>query len=85
MSSAPPSGIPILQLQSVSKRYGATHALEATSLDIDTDRTTVLIGPSGCGKTTLLRLMIGLLGPDEGRVLFRGEPLTTDNAREKVL
>jgi osmoprotectant transport system ATP-binding protein len=82
MSNAPPS-VPILQLQSVSKRYGAAQALAPTTLDVAADRTTVLIGPSGCGKTTLLRLMIGLLGPDEGRVLFRGEPLTSENAREK--
>ena len=72
---------PILELQSVSKRFGVTHALATTSLDIDTDRTTVLIGPSGCGKTTLLRLMIGLLTPDQGRVLFRGEALTAGNIR----
>jgi osmoprotectant transport system ATP-binding protein len=82
MSSAPPN-VPMLQLQSVSKRYGASQALSPTSLDVPADRTTVLIGPSGCGKTTLLRLMIGLLAPDEGKVLFRGEPLTPDNARGK--
>jgi osmoprotectant transport system ATP-binding protein len=82
MSSAAPN-VPILQLQSVSKRYGASQALTPTSLDVDADRTTVLIGPSGCGKTTLLRLMIGLLAPDAGRVLFRGEALTPANARGK--
>ena len=71
----------VLELQSVSKRYGAAQALAPTDLVVDADRTTVLIGPSGCGKTTLLRLMIGLLQPDEGRVLFRGQALTAANVR----
>ena len=67
---------PILKLDSVSKRFGTSAALHETSLELPTARTTVLLGPSGCGKTTLLRLMLGLLRPDTGRVLFRGEELT---------
>jgi osmoprotectant transport system ATP-binding protein len=70
-----PVSPPILQLVSVSKRFGAATALQPTDLDVETARTTVLLGPSGCGKTTALRLMLGLLLPDSGRVLFRGEHL----------
>ena len=66
---------PILQLEAASKRFGATVALHATTLEVPTGRTTVLLGPSGCGKTTALRLMLGLVRPDAGRVLFRGAPL----------
>ncbi|HEV8551110.1 MAG TPA: ATP-binding cassette domain-containing protein [Polyangiaceae bacterium] len=67
---------PILELSGVSKRWEGVAALHPTSLAVEAGRTTVLIGPSGCGKTTLLRLMLGLLEPDSGEVLFRGEPLT---------
>ena len=42
----------------------------------------MLIGPSGCGKSTLLRLMIGLIRPDHGEVLFNGTPFTPDNTRD---
>jgi osmoprotectant transport system ATP-binding protein len=72
---------PILQLVSVSLRHGAVVALAPTTLEIATGATTVLIGPSGCGKTTLLRLMMGLLTPEQGHVLFDGQTLTAQNVR----
>jgi osmoprotectant transport system ATP-binding protein len=72
------SSAPILRLAGVSKRFAAGAALEPTDLDLETARTTVLLGPSGCGKTTALRLMLGLLQPDAGQVLFRGQPLTPE-------
>jgi osmoprotectant transport system ATP-binding protein len=73
---------PILQLVSVSKRFGAALALQTTNLDVEAARTTVLLGPSGCGKTTALRLMLGLLRPDTGQVLFRGAELTAEGLLE---
>jgi osmoprotectant transport system ATP-binding protein len=69
----------MLELRGVSKRYGAAEVLPPTDLAVAAGRTTVLIGPSGCGKSTLLRLMIGLIWPDAGEVLFEGEPLTPAN------
>ncbi len=36
-----------------------------------------IIGPNGCGKTTLLHIMVGLLTPDKGQLLFHGEPVST--------
>jgi osmoprotectant transport system ATP-binding protein len=71
----------MLELNDVSKTYGATHALAATSLKMPRGQTTVLIGPSGCGKSTLLRLMIGLIWPDAGSVRLDGVALTPANAR----
>jgi osmoprotectant transport system ATP-binding protein len=70
----------MLELCGVSKSYGpGAVALRATDLRAEPGRCTVLIGPSGCGKSTILRLMTGLLRPDTGRVLFRGEPITPAN------
>jgi osmoprotectant transport system ATP-binding protein len=69
----------MLDLVGVSKTYGRATALHPIDLSLPTGRTTVLLGPSGCGKSTLLRLMVGLLRPDAGTVLFDGQPLTPDN------
>ncbi|MGB3224980.1 MAG: ABC transporter ATP-binding protein [Desulforhopalus sp.] len=41
------------------------------------DKRVGIIGPNGCGKTTLLHLMVGLLTPDKGEVLFHGKPIAT--------
>ena len=61
-----------IRIESVSKRFGQTVALESVSLDIGEGEIFFLLGPSGCGKTTLLRIVAGLETPDAGRV-FLGE------------
>jgi osmoprotectant transport system ATP-binding protein len=71
----------MLQLLAVRKSFHGTAAVQPTDLTLPTGKTTVLIGPSGCGKSTLLRLMVGLVQPDAGQVLFRGEPMTAEGAR----
>ena len=57
-----------VELQGVSKRFGATAALDGIDLAIPPGQFVTLIGPSGCGKTTLLRLVAGLAEPDGGTV-----------------
>jgi osmoprotectant transport system ATP-binding protein len=70
----------MIELKAVSKSFAGTQVLEPIDLIASAGRTTVLIGPSGCGKSTLLRLMIGLIEPDAGEVLFEGRQLTSANA-----
>jgi osmoprotectant transport system ATP-binding protein len=65
----------LVQLVGISKTYGETVAVAPTDLEIEQGKTTVLIGPSGCGKSTLLRLIIGLIEPDAGSVLFDGNAI----------
>jgi osmoprotectant transport system ATP-binding protein len=68
-------------LRDVAKSYVGRPVLGPLSLELPAGRTTVLIGPSGCGKSTLLRLLIGLVEPDAGEVLFAAEPVTPATAR----
>ena len=65
-----------LRLQSLSKRYGATFALQEVSLEVAQGQLLALLGPSGCGKTTLLRLIAGLLEPDTGKVMLSGQSVS---------
>ncbi len=71
---------PLLELRSVSKRYGGLKALHEVSFDVQKGTVFGLLGPNGAGKTTLLRLVTGILGPDSGSILLNGQI-----ARGKVL
>lgn len=73
---------PLVRLLGVSKKFGDAVALQSTNLDFLPGRTTALIGPSGCGKSTLLRLIIGLLDPDHGEVVFDGEKVSPKTAQK---
>ena len=73
---------PLVELIGVSKSFGGTIGLHPTDLAFQPGLTTALIGPSGCGKSTLLRLIIALLWPETGRVLFDQKDVTEANAQE---
>jgi osmoprotectant transport system ATP-binding protein len=73
---------PLVRLIGVSKSFGGTIALHPTDLDFKPGLTTALIGPSGCGKSTLLRLIIALLSPDRGKVMFDAIEVSATNAQE---
>src|SRR6266404_8384817 len=77
---------PLVQLRNATKCYANTAALHSINLSVARGKTTVLIGPSGCGKSTVLRLIIGLVEPDTGEILFGGEPIINeiDNLRQRI-
>ncbi|MBK8158140.1 MAG: ABC transporter ATP-binding protein [Rhodospirillaceae bacterium] len=62
-----------VRLESVTKRFGDTTAVEAIELTVQDGEFVVLLGPTGAGKTTTLRLIAGLEAPDEGRVFLYGK------------
>jgi NitT/TauT family transport system ATP-binding protein len=69
----------MLQAIHLSKHYasrnGSLLAIEDVSFDVATGEFLCIVGPSGCGKTTLLKLLAGLIMPDEGEVRLHGQPL----------
>jgi osmoprotectant transport system ATP-binding protein len=69
----------MIELESVSKEFGATIALHETNLRIEAGKTTVLIGASGCGKSTILRLIIGLLEPTTGTVKIEDQQVSASS------
>jgi putative spermidine/putrescine transport system ATP-binding protein len=64
-----------LDADRITKRYGATTALDDVSLRIGRGRFVTLLGPSGSGKTTLLMVIAGFVPPDSGRLLLDGRPI----------
>jgi iron(III) transport system ATP-binding protein len=63
----------MIQIEGVTKRFGATVALDGATLSVERGELLALLGPSGCGKTTLLRLVAGFEAPDAGRIEIGGE------------
>lgn len=68
---------PYLQIQSVTKKFSKTIALDDVSLDVQEGEFIFLLGPSGCGKTTLLRIIAGLEEASSGRILQNGQDVTS--------
>jgi NitT/TauT family transport system ATP-binding protein len=66
---------PLLSIEGVSKDFNVRGnqvlALDTLSLGLDQGEFVTVVGPSGCGKSTLLNLVVGLLPPSAGRILFR--------------
>jgi putative spermidine/putrescine transport system ATP-binding protein len=63
----------VVELQQVTKSFGAVRAVDGVSLAISRGEFFALLGPSGCGKTTTLRLIAGLETPDAGELRLLGE------------
>ena len=66
-----------IELRNVSYRYGPTEpwVLRGVDLVVEDGLSLAITGPSGCGKTTLVKVLLGLLPPTEGEVLFDGTPV----------
>ena len=65
----------MLELRSISKRYGDKQVLYPVDLDVPRGKVVALLGQSGCGKSTLLRIIMGLVKPSAGTVVFDGKEM----------
>ena len=65
-----------IQLERVSKRFGAFRVLDDVSLGVSQGEATVVLGRSGTGKSVLLKHIVGLLLPDQGQVFVQGQDIT---------
>ena len=72
----------MLICENIVKRYGAHTALNGVSVEVPEGTVFGLLGPNGAGKTTLIRIITRITGPDEGRVLFNGKPMTADDVAQ---
>ncbi len=68
-------GEPLLEVQNVSLRFGGVRALADVSFDIRKGEVRAIIGPNGAGKSSMLNVVNGFYRPQEGRIVFKGQPL----------
>ncbi len=61
-----------VEIRSLSKRFGAVQAVRDLSFEVQAGRVTGFLGPNGAGKSTTLRMLLGLVGPDDGTATFGG-------------
>ena len=66
-----------VKIDDAVKHFGAVHAVDHITLDIEPGEIFFLLGPSGCGKTTLLRTVAGFHELDSGRILIGGRDVTS--------
>src|SRR5512147_1302019 len=66
----------MLEVRGLSKSFGGFLAVNKATLDVNQGEIVAVIGPNGAGKTTLFNLVTGILKPDEGQVIFKGEEIT---------
>lgn len=66
----------MLRVESVFKSFDDFMAVNGASLEVKAGEIVAVIGPNGAGKTTLFNLITGLLKPDRGRIVFKGEEIT---------
>jgi ABC-type transporter Mla maintaining outer membrane lipid asymmetry ATPase subunit MlaF len=75
-----------ISVRGVTKSFGRQPVLKRVSLEIQPGHTLAIVGPSGVGKSVLLKLIMGILQPEEGEVVVFGRSITTARSeREKTI
>jgi ribose transport system ATP-binding protein len=75
----------MLTVESVSKRFGTTHAVAGVSLTVARGAMVGIAGHNGAGKSTLLRIVSGVIAPDDGEIAIAGEPLAPGSQKQARL
>jgi ABC-type sugar transport system ATPase subunit len=74
--------LPVLECVEVSKRFGGVHALNRVSFELGRGEVLALAGDNGAGKSTLIKIVSGVLRPDEGECRYKGEAVAFTGPRQ---
>jgi branched-chain amino acid transport system ATP-binding protein len=66
----------LLEGRNLTKYFGALSALQSVDFSVEKGEIVGMIGPNGAGKTTLFNVIAGIYKPDQGEILFKGEPIS---------
>ena len=75
----------MIRFEHVSFSYGKAPVLRDVSFEVAKGETVVIFGVSGSGKSTILKLVAGLVRPDEGRVIINGRDMTSAKERNNFV
>ena len=75
----------MIEINSLSKKYKNTQAVENINFKIKKNTIVGLLGPNGCGKTTTIGMILGLIKPSSGSVFINGKNIENENNRTKIL
>jgi simple sugar transport system ATP-binding protein len=75
-SGADPSEPPVLELRGIVKSFGTVRALQGADLTVGARQVVALVGDNGAGKSTMIKVLSGVLQPDEGQILVDGRVVT---------
>jgi lipopolysaccharide export system ATP-binding protein len=73
---APKEFVPTLEAKGISKAYRGRNVVNEVCLEVQSSEVVGLLGPNGAGKTTSFYVIVGLIRPDSGQVLYNGEDVT---------
>jgi lipopolysaccharide export system ATP-binding protein len=75
-TTAPKSSGPLLTTERLAKQYGGRRVVDGVSVNVGAGEIVGLLGPNGAGKTTTFNMVVGIVKPDEGAVIFQGCKIT---------
>ncbi len=82
MESAPDETPPLFRMEGIAKRYGGVRALEDAELSVHAGRIHAILGENGAGKSTLIKIMSGVVAPDQGRMMLDGQAVSFSSPAE---
>ena len=77
-----PDRVPLVEMQGISKRFGAVQALKDVCLTLYPGEVLGLVGDNSAGKSTLMKILAGAYQPDHGRIFFQGELVCLTSPRD---
>lgn len=75
---------PFLRVENIRKRFGPIVASDGVSLEIEEGEIHSLLGENGAGKSVLMSMICGMVRPDEGEIVFKGQSVRFDSPREAI-
>jgi len=74
----------LLKAENISKSFPGVKALDKVNLTIEVGKVHTIIGENGAGKSTLMKILMGMLSPDEGAIFYKGETVRFTSVNEAI-